>query len=757
MITTLMILALLLALAAAMTTSIVSDTQLRGAYARATNGFYAAESGLDAGMGGYRNLFLAFQIPSSSDAAFQPQTLTVGSRTVTYALADKNPTPGVSTVVQIPYGQTFGGLNASQYVYTESSSSVNTLGDTEATLGAEFQVGYIPLFQFVAFYANDLEIDPGAAMTLNGRVHTNGNLYLGPDANLTISTNSAIGVNYVQVTAGGNIERGRKDTGACNTSPTLQVSNSSNVLQTLGCIGSSTAVVPASTLANWGGTMLSGVSNINVPPPSITTRGGGAGSYWANANLIIALLLNTPWTPSSCPTSTNPNCTFPHKIAVLNSDGTQNTNLQATLENFIFQKPAASTSTSGVLRPLFYTDAPTQAGVTVAGLVPSTCSKNCGNLTSNSSPYYCNSPPDGTDYVGYGYAVCYNPPFYPGYSTSCGTNVTYNNRVYLQMNNSPGNPGTGTGHCPADWDPRHGGFYNWREQRWTYLLNLNVHDLLQWNIDQNGPFFSPSVNTNGGVILYLTVYDPNNPTANVSPPSDINHTSFGMGVRVFGSATLPFPSLSSLGGNPTGLTIASDKAMYLVGDYNTGNGPPYNPTYLWQPSSLVGDAINIMSDAYFQVTDQCIGNGATCASSTKGPPCVNDCQSSRDLSDIQRNASSTTVNTAFLAGVDTTTSGNYNGGLENYPRFHEDWSGGVTLNYLGSFVSLGTPQTVNGPWCETGGSFTGTPPTLTGCNIYNPPTRNWNFDPNFMNAAYVPPLTPRFVYVEQIRFTENFQ
>jgi hypothetical protein len=39
----------------------------------------------------------------------------------------------------------------------------------------------------------------------------------------------------------------------------------------------------------------------------------------------------------------------------------------------------------------------------------------------------------------------------------------------------------------------------------------------------------------------------------------------------------------------------------------------------------------------------------------------------------------------------------YNGGLENYPRFHENWSG-VTLIYRGSFVSLNAPQRVDGVW-----------------------------------------------------------
>lgn len=730
LITTLLILFLLMALAATLTTSIVSDTQLRAAYDRATAGFYAAESGLDAGMGGYRDLFLAFTVPCGG-SYFQPQTVTVGKRTVTYSLVDRNLTPCIPTTVQVPYGQVFGGLNAEQYTYVVNSSAVNTLGSTEASVGAEFQVGYIPLFQFLAFYNNDLEIDPGATMNLYGRVHTNGNLYLGPDTsgNLTITTNPP-GVNYVQVTAAGNIERGRKDTGACNTSPTVQIITGSSTLKTLNCIGTSTAVVPPATLATWTGTMLSGIPKISVPKPSITARGGGAGTYWGDANLRLALILHYPggWTSSHFTGK------YPHMIAVLNSDGSVNTALQTKLENFIFQTPAASTSTSGNLRPLFYTDAPTQPGV-------GTCPASCGNLTSTSAPWSCTTSQSGN---GTGIATCYSPAFVNEPPAPCATNVLANARVYGLMN-SPGSLPT----CGPDADPRHGGFYNWREGRWTYLLNINVHDLLQWNIDQGGPFFSPSVTTDGGVVLYATVYDASYPTSNPSPNLSPNasSTSFGFGVRIFGSNTLPFPSLASFGGDPTGISIASDRALYVQGNYNAPAGGVYNPTTGWQPSSIVGDALNVMSANYFQV-------GITAAQSTT--TCTNDCQSNRSLSDATRTAGTTTINAAFLAGVDTTTSGNYNGGLENYPRFHENW-GGVTLNYLGSFVSLGTPQTVTGAWCQTGGTYNGTPPTLSGCNIYNPPQRNWNFDPNFLNAAYVPPLTPEFIYVQQIRFTENFQ
>jgi hypothetical protein len=100
--------------------------------------------------------------------------------------------------------------------------------------------------------------------------------------------------------------------------------------------------------------------------------------------------------------------------------------------------------------------------------------------------------------------------------------------------------------------------------------------------------------------------------------------------------------------------------------------------------------------------------------------------------------------------VDLTTVGSYNGGLENYPRFHERWTG-TTLTYRGSFVSLGTPQHANGAWCGTGGSST------SGCNIYDPPSRNFDFDVDFVTVENLPPITPRFVLVQQILFTETFK
>jgi hypothetical protein len=140
-----------------------------------------------------------------------------------------------------------------------------------------------------------------------------------------------------------------------------------------------------------------------------------------------------------------------------------------------------------------------------------------------------------------------------------------------------------------------------------------------------------------------------------------------------------------------------------VGDYNTGSNPPSNsgntaqPTgtgYTRQPASIVGDAVDILSNAW------------TNAESTN--------------TEALRVATSTTVNAAIMSGnVPTGADGtNYSGGAENFPRFLEDWSA-ATFTYYGSMVELFASQQATQPWGAS--------------NVYNPPTRAWHFDTNFQS------------------------
>jgi hypothetical protein len=129
----------------------------------------------------------------------------------------------------------------------------------------------------------------------------------------------------------------------------------------------------------------------------------------------------------------------------------------------------------------------------------------------------------------------------------------------------------------------------------------------------------------------------------------------------------------------------------------------------------------------------------------------NDQKSATDLnSSTARTPSNTTIYAAFASGVDdpATSTNNYNGGLQNYPRMHELWGDlPYTLSIRGSFVSLTTPQHQNGEWFQNGAGY----------NMYTVPVRDWDFDPQLADLAMLPPMTPTFIYVNQIVIAEDFR
>ncbi|MBI1818170.1 MAG: pilus assembly PilX N-terminal domain-containing protein [Deltaproteobacteria bacterium] len=679
-----MILAMLMGLAVALNTSTNMDTALRGAYQRTTTGFYAAESGLNRGMGDYRNIFLNFNVPTGSD--FAAHSISIGSRNVNYQISDVTAyVSGAAPVIIIPPGQLFGGLNSQEYDYI-ANSTASSSSDVEARVNAEFKVGYIPIFQFVAFYKKDLEIAPGRDMNLHGRVHTNGDLYLSADnASLTIS-DTATNPN-VQVSAKGDMYRGRKRANSCDNPGTVTVDKledlaspfqpTAGYLDPLGlnCTGApstpagvssagGTRKVPTAEVAQWKGSMASQLESISVPDPDIAARGSGV--YWTKADLRIVLNLDNTLVGSVPPNQ--------FTIEVQNAAGTQDVAKTALLTAFMATNSSFGPANS--TRPLFYTDRPILGGA--AG-----CNCDDGHVAA----FGCFNAT----------AVCYSPAF------------ASDNRVY----------GTGTTMVATGaTDYRRGGFYNFRERKWMYLLNLDVRDLLAYNqtLPSNGRFFDPADRTDGGIVLFLSVQGPESGLA-----------SNRYGVRIFGSNTLPFPAMGS---DPTGITVVSDQAVYVQGDYNSFATIAAGK----QPAAILGDSINVLSNNWW----------AAAANPGAGVH-TNDRQSIDDNGSGNRNATATTINTAFLGGVDETTpnggTATYNGGLENYPRFNENW-GNINFNYLGSFVSLGNPQHVTGLWNN---------------QMYSPPLRNWDYDAEFNNAANLPPLSPRFVYVQQVLFTEEFK
>ena len=87
--------------------------------------------------------------------------------------------------------------------------AVADVGGFRRTVHRLVDVGLTPIFQFAIFYGDDLELLPGPSMTLSGRVHANGDIYVGSGATLTIDSD------YFRCT--GDIWRKRKESGAAST------------------------------------------------------------------------------------------------------------------------------------------------------------------------------------------------------------------------------------------------------------------------------------------------------------------------------------------------------------------------------------------------------------------------------------------------------------------------------------------------------------------------------------------------------------
>jgi hypothetical protein len=141
------------------------------------------------------------------------------------------------------------------------------------------------------------------------------------------------------------------------------------------------------------------------------------------------------------------------------------------------------------------------------------------------------------------------------------------------------------------------------------------------------------------------------------------------------------------------LTAVSQGAMYVKGDFNT---------VAKKGASVIADGVNLLSNAWTNTK-------------TKGTLPI---------------ASTTTYNMGIITGNQNsvTSTGYYNGGLENLPRFHEKWNNKDCI-ITGSLVCPWLSDLCNGDW-------------VYGGDRYEAPRRVWNYDTAFNNFANLPPFAP---------------
>ncbi len=260
---------------------------------------------------------------------------------------------------------------------------------------------------------------------------------------------------------------------------------------------------------------------------------------------------------------------------------------------------------------------------------------------------------------------------------------------------SGGRPTPTAAQCATIFSGVRNQFYDGREDLMPDVLNINMNALRTWvNADPAGRRVD---------ILFIHIAGQTPGNADRDYPA----------VRVTNGTRLPD---SWSGVEAGGLSLATSVQMYVQGDYNTIN---------WKPAAFFADAITFLSNSWNDALQQ-VG--------------------------VMRNAAAlTSVNAAIAAGHSATTcdwaragcaAPIYGGGLENFPRFLENWGGGRTFRYVGSLVSLFTSEQSMGNWGNT----------INGGAYYGAPTRDWSFDIRFRDPRLLPPGTPRVGTVIQTAF-----
>lgn len=155
---------------------------------------------------------------------------------------------------------------------------------------------------------------------------------------------------------------------------------------------------------------------------------------------------------------------------------------------------------------------------------------------------------------------------------------------------------------------------------------------------------------------------------------------------------------------PSKLTVATQNPIYVQGDYNKGTAE--HPKV---GAAVIADAVNLLSNAW---------------------------TGSKTNSNGLPTASNTAYNVALVTGNLESSSGHYNGGLENLPRFHENWTG-KTCTIKGSFVNLWPSTHATGAW-------------VYGGNRYQAPNRDFSYDTAFNSVLNLPPFTPMAVSARDV-------
>jgi len=191
LITSILILGMLSAVALTVLAVVSKEARIAGSDLKRTQTFYAAAAGIEKMTADFSTLFYTTSRPTAVQLLriqnTPPPELLAEGYTISQiigldntALTAMRQTQGITNGsyprVTIPGGP-FNGLSASVAPYVLNSVATGADG-TEVALNRQMNNYLIPIFQFGMFSNEDIELHPGPPFSFNGRVHANGNIYV---------------------------------------------------------------------------------------------------------------------------------------------------------------------------------------------------------------------------------------------------------------------------------------------------------------------------------------------------------------------------------------------------------------------------------------------------------------------------------------------------------------------------------------------------------------------------------------------------
>ena len=266
-------------------------------------------------------------------------------------------------------------------------------------------------------------------------------------------------------------------------------------------------------------------------------------------------------------------------------------------------------------------------------------------------------------------------------------------------------------------------FYDYREGKTVQAVQIDVSLFRQWitNAGVNG----------GSNWNHSLAYDAGQGINSVYVYNSVPLTSSTLpAVRMINGSRLPNSTnvINSTNLITSGLSVATPQPLYVYGNYNSetdgdssGSQRVHKQTWpiptrrvSWLMPSRFSPAVGVIATLP--------APNLALAGSCQVLPCVNAAM----LEGIVQSSTNAPMSTGKVNG--------YSGGVENFMRLLENWSGFISLTYNGSIMVMFSSQYATNWWQQTG-------------NYYNAPKRVWSFDTNFLVQADLPPMTPEFTTV----------